>query len=125
MTVNDGYDPVLIAAILNSAITILTLELKGTDRRLGALDLNANYLKTLPLLNPDLIDDVQKNEIVAAFEPLRHRPVKTIFDEIQAPDRRNFDETVFLCYGINVDLLDTIYGLISESVQNRISLAER
>ncbi len=67
MCVQDGYDVELIAALLNSAITFLTLEMRGTSRNLGALDLNANYLKQLRVLNPDLLNDAQKEAVLEAF----------------------------------------------------------
>lgn len=125
ITVKSGYNATLIAALLNSAITILTIELKGTNRSLGALDLNADYLKNLPVLMPDLLDEVQQQEIIRAFSPLTHRKIGSIFDELQMEDRKNFDLTVFVCYGISTPLLDTVYGLIRELVDNRVSMTDR
>lgn len=55
MQVQEGYDVELIAALLNSVITFLILEMRGTSRNLGALDLNADYLKQICLLNPNLL----------------------------------------------------------------------
>ncbi len=83
MCVQGGYDVELIAALLNSAITFLTLEMRGTSRNLGALDLNANYLKQLKVLNPDLLNDTQKSDILGAFKPLKHREIESIFEEVQ------------------------------------------
>jgi hypothetical protein len=125
ITVKSGYDATLIAALLNSAITILTIELKGTNRNLGALDLNADYLKNLPILKPDILDEVQQKEIIKAFKPLAHREIGSIFEELKKEDRRNFDMTVFMCYGISARLLDTVYDLIRELVDNRVSMTER
>ena len=71
MRVKEGYDVELIAALLNSAITFLLLEMRGTPRHLWVLDLNADYLKQLRILNPDLLNDTQKSEILAAFQPLK------------------------------------------------------
>jgi hypothetical protein len=73
MKVQGGYDTELIAALLNSAITFLTLEMRGTSRNLGALDLNANYLKQLRILNPDLLSEQQKTDILTTLQPLKHR----------------------------------------------------
>lgn len=75
--IEKAYDLELIAALLNSAVTFLTLEIRGTSRNLGALDLNANYLKQIRALNPDLLTDEQKKNILKAFEPLKHRQIKT------------------------------------------------
>lgn len=125
ITVKPEYNITLIAALLNSAITLLTIELKGTSRNLGALDLNADYLKNLPILKPDILDEVQQHEIISAFLPLTNREIGSIFEELQKEDRRNFDLTIFLCFGISPHLLNTIYDLITELVKNRISMKER
>ena len=125
MTVKDGYDVELIAALLNSAITFLTLEMRGTPRNLGALDLNASYLKKLRILNPDLLSSHQKEDILTAFQPLKKRAIETIFVETQKPDRINFDKTILRSFGINENLLDSIYALLTSSVFDRVSMHDR
>ncbi|MDR1981932.1 MAG: SAM-dependent DNA methyltransferase, partial [Tannerellaceae bacterium] len=125
MRVNNGYNVELIAALLNSAITFLTLEMRGTSRNLGALDLNANYLKQLRILNPDLLSKRQKADILTAFQPLKHREIGTIFVEIQNPDRIHFDKTILRSFGIDENLLDSIYSLLTASVDDRVSMQNR
>ncbi|MDK2837383.1 MAG: hypothetical protein PWR15_452 [Bacteroidota bacterium] len=125
MRVKEGYDVELIAALLNSAITFLLLEMRGTPRNLGALDLNADYLKQLRILNPDLLNDTQKSEILAAFQPLKQRKIKNIFEEVQEEDRINFDKTILRSFGINETLLENIYSLLTTSVNDRISMKNR
>jgi hypothetical protein len=125
MRVNDGYDVELIAALLNSAITFLTLEMRGTSRNLGALDLNANYLKQLRILNPDLLSEQQKTDILTAFQPLKHRKIESIFVEVQNQDRINFDKTILRSFGIDKNLLESIYSLLTSSVDDRVSMQDR
>jgi len=125
MEVKNGYDVELIAALLNSAITFLTLEMRGTSRNLGALDLNANYLKQLRILNPDLLSEQQKTDILIAFQPLKHREIKSIFDEVQKPDRINFDKTILRSFRIDENLLGSIYSLLTISVNDRVSMQDR
>jgi hypothetical protein len=125
MRVNIGYDVELIAALLNSAITFLTLEMRGTSRNLGALDLNANYLKQLRILNPDLLSEQQKTDILTAFQPLKHRIIESIFIEVQNQDRINFDKTILRSFGIDENLLESIYSLLTSSVDDRVSLQDR
>jgi len=125
MRVKNGYDVELIAALLNSAITFLTLEMRGTSRNLGALDLNADYFKKLRILNPDLLSKQQKKDILEAFRPLKYRKIEDIFSEIQKLDRINFDKTILRSFGINDNLLDGIYSLLTTSVKNRISMKNR
>lgn len=125
MEVQEGYDVELIAALLNSAITFLTLEMRGTSRNLGALDLNANYLKSLKALNPDLLSSEQKYKILKAFEPLKRRNISNITDEINNPARIAFDKVVFRCFGLDETLLPHIYALLSTTVNDRVSMNKR
>ena len=125
MKVQDGYDVELIAALLNSAITFLTLEMRGTSRHLGALDLNANYLKHLRILNPSLLSEQQKADILTAFQPLKCRDIESIFIETHKQDRIHFDKIVLRSFGIDVNLLDSIYSLLTDLVHDRISMRNR
>jgi hypothetical protein len=103
----------------------LPREMRGTPRHLGMLDLNADYLKQLCILNPDLLNDTQKSEILAAFQPLKQRKIKNIFEEVQEEDRINFDKTILRSFGINETLLENIYSLLTTSVNDRISMKNR
>lgn len=123
--VRDGYDVELIAALLNSAITFLIIEMHGTSRHLGALDLNANYFKQIRFLDPDRLSDSQKEEILRKFEPLKHRRIGTLAEEIRMADRIDFDTTIMRCYSLRADVLPTIYDLLSTSVYNRISMKNK
>jgi len=125
ITVNEKYDVELVAALLNSIVTFLTMEMRGTSRNLGALDLNANYFKTLRVLNPDLLSASAIKEIKKAFQPLKTRNIKTIFEEVKQVDRIKFDETVLKAFGINEAILNSIYQILCTSVQNRVSMKER
>ncbi|MDO9153645.1 MAG: N-6 DNA methylase [Paludibacter sp.] len=125
ISVKEGYNVELIAALLNSAITFLSLEMRGTSRNLGALDLNANYLKQLRVLNPDLLSEEQKNEILIAFQPLKQREISTIFEEVTKTDRINFDKTILRCFNIEELLLDGIYSLLTSSVNDRVTMQDK
>ena len=111
ITVNKKYDVELIAALLNSVITFLTIEMRGTSRNLGALDLNANYFKTLRVLNPDLLSANCIKDIKKAFQPLKARSIKTIFEEVKQADRINFDKAVLNAFGIDETILNSLYDV--------------
>lgn len=120
--VNNDFDVQLIAALLNSVVTLLTIELKGTSRNLGALDLNANYFKLLKVLNPQNLSSGQKTEIIDAFEPLTCRAIATIFEEITRADRINFDKTILNMFGVNEKYLSAFYELLTSFVYERVTL---
>lgn len=125
ITVNKKYDVELIAALLNSVVTFLTMEMRGTSRNLGALDLNANYFKTLRVLNPDLLSANSIKEIRKAFQPLKARPIKTIFEEVKQADRMNFDKAVLKAFGIDDSILKSLYQILSSAVYDRVKMKER
>lgn len=125
ITVNKNYDVELIAALLNSVVTFLTMEMRGTSRNLGALDLNANYFKTLRVLNPDLLSAKSIKEIKKAFQPLKSRAIKTIFEEVKQKDRMNFDKAVLKGFGIDDSILKSLYQILSAAVNDRVSMKER
>lgn len=123
--VEEHYDVELIAAMLNSVITFLSIEMRGTSRNLGALDLNANYFKQLTVLNPDSLNRMQKDQILKAFQPLKQRRIKTIFEEIKMDDRINFDKTILRSYGIEESTLENLYQTLISSVNDRVTLKEK
>lgn len=125
ITVDKKYDVELIAALLNSIVTFLTMETRGTSRNLGALDLNANYFKTLRVLNPDLLSASSIKEIKKAFQPLKLRPIKTIFEEVEQVDRMNFDKTVLRAYGIDNSILKGLYQILLSAVNDRVTMKEK
>ena len=125
ITVNKKYDIELIAALLNSVITFLTMEMRGTSRNLGALDLNANYFKTLRVLNPDLLSANSIKEIKKVFQPLKARTIKTIFEEVKQTDRKHFDKIVLKAFGIDATIIDNLYQILSSAVYDRVTMKER
>ena len=125
MQVQEGYDVELIAALLNSVITFLILEMRGTSRNLGALDLNADFLKQLKMLNPSLLNKEKVDAIISAFRPIKNRTINSVMKEATLTDRRNFDATILKCFGLDEKLLDSLYNILIGSVNDRISMSKR
>lgn len=125
MQVQDGYDVELIAALLNSVITFLILEMRGTSRNLGALDLNADFLKQVKLLNPDSLSLKQKASIVRSFRVLTKRKIGSIFDEVKKDDRIRFDENVLEALGVSKIMLKDLYSVLISSVTDRVGLKDK
>jgi hypothetical protein len=125
INVCEDYSVELIAALLNSIVTFLSIEMRGTSRNLGALDLNANYFKKLRILNPSSLTKQQKTEIIKAFEPLKHRSIRTIFEEVKLGDRINLDKTILRCYGIDPSILENLYQTLVSAVNDRVTMKEK
>jgi hypothetical protein len=125
ITVTEINDVELVAALLNSVVTFLTIEMRGTSRNLGALDLNANYFKTLHILNPNKLNAQAKKQILAAFQPLKKREIETFIEEIKKADRKNFDKTVLKAFGIEETILTSLYQILSLAVNDRVTMKEK
>lgn len=125
MRVQEGYDVELIAALLNSIITFLILEMRGTSRNLGALDLNADFLKQLKMLNPNLLNKEKVDAIIFTFRPIKNRPINSVLEEVTLTDRRNFDATVLRCFGLDEKLLDSLYNILISAVNDRTSMSKK
>jgi len=125
INVKSKHGVELIAALLNSVVTLLSIEMRGTSRNLGALDLNANYFKRLKVFKPNALHKQQVADILAAFEPLRKRSIKTIFEEVEMQDRIAFDKTILRCYNIDESALSSLYQILVSAVKDRVTLKER
>lgn len=116
----------LIAALLNSIVSLLIVELNGVSRNLGALDLNADFFKTkMKMLNPALLSKASKAKIIEKFMPLSQRSIKGYKEELASTDRRKFDETVLREFGYSTDLLKQLYEILDEAVTNRVEMRNR
>jgi hypothetical protein len=125
LMVAPEYDSELIAALLNCTVTYLWIEMKGTARYEGVLDLNANDFKELKLLNPDLLDAKKIAEIKKSFEPLKKRDVLDISQEVRQADRIAFDKTIFKAFGIDEKLIRVVYEILTREVKNRVEMKNR
>lgn len=125
MQVQEGYDVELVVALLNSVITFLILEMRGTSRSLGALDLNADFLKQLKMLNPNLLNREKVDAIISAFRPIKNRPINSVMEEATLADRRNFDATILKCFGLDEKLLDSLYNILISAVNDRTSMSKK
>lgn len=122
ISVSGHYDIELVSALLNSVLTLLWIELRGTSRNLGALDLNSDYVKSLKAPNPDLLDEDSKAKIISAFESLKKRKIRDIEEELEMDDRKKFDSVVFEAYHMPQGQLPAVYRTLKGLVSERVSL---
>ncbi len=116
----------IITALLNSIVSLLIVELNGISRNLGALDLNADFFKTkMKMLDPNLLTDKQKENILSKFEPLSKRQIQDYENEYKQKDRIAFDEEILKAYGFQTDILPQLYSLLTETIRNRVEMKNR
>ncbi len=116
----------IVSALLNSIVSLLIVELNGVSRNLGALDLNADFFKTkMKMFDPSLLNNKQKENILAKFETLSKRQIKNYENEYKQKDRIAFDEEILKAYGFKTDILPQLYSLLIETIRNRVELKNR
>ena len=63
------------------------------------LDASSSNFRRIYMLDPDLLDEGQKEEILAAFEEVEKRGVMDAAEELNDPVRERFDRLVLKAYG--------------------------
>lgn len=94
----DNLD--LLHALLNSMLSLFYIEAVGFGRGLGVLDINKDFISRCYLLNPALLTEKQKADILEKFSALSARGIIDINQEFRDPFRREFDIAVLNAYGI-------------------------
>lgn len=78
------------------------IESFGFGRGLGALDLRATkFERDFKILNPNILTDEQKEEIITAFSPLMQRNRLPLLEELESEDRIAFENRLMDIYGIS------------------------
>ena len=76
---NKSDDLTILSAMLNSILGIFYIEAIGFGRGLGVLDLNKNKVEErFRMLNPELISEESKAEIIELYKVMESRDVKSI-----------------------------------------------
>jgi hypothetical protein len=126
VAIRADKDVEVITALLNSIVSLLIVELNGVSRNLGALDLNADFFKTkMKILNPNLLKDKQKQDILASFAIIKNRPIESYKTEFQRQDRQDFDKTILKAFGFDTKVLKQLYEILTETIENRVEMKNR
>ncbi len=94
-------NPDIYLALLNSMLSMFLIEASGFGRGQAALDLRSQKMKAdFRMLNPQLLNAEQKQTILTAFQPILNRNRLPLPQEIESPDRINFEKILLKIYGI-------------------------
>ena len=121
----DDEDGNFIAALLNSTVFSLFIELGGrVNLGDGALDTTVEESKEYILMpDPKKINNVYRKELKTAFNVLIARDIKSVYGESKMADRHDLDKNVMESIGIfTKDRLDEIYEAMTILVNERLSL---
>jgi len=103
-SIRDEYqeeNKILFLALLNSTASLFLIESFGFGRGLGALDLRATkFERDFKILNPNILSQEQKNQIVELFSPIMQRNRLPLEQELESEDRVAFENALMEIYGI-------------------------
>ena len=89
----------LLHALLNSIYGMFAIEAIGFGRGLGVLDASSSNFKQIYMINPDAIEESQRDEIKELFNKIKCRNVYDTEIELNDPDRELFDRKVLQAIG--------------------------
>jgi hypothetical protein len=100
------------------------IEGMGFGRGLGALDLNKDRIEDyMHMLDATKLNEDAADAIKAAFAPLRDRDVLIVADELERPDRQNFDDAVLAALAPGLER-ERIYEALLSLVEIRRTAVE-
>ena len=106
----------LFHALMNSSIGMFIIEGLGFGRGQGALDLNKDRIEAcMHMIDPSVLDNKQRAEILDGFLPLLNREILDVDDELEQADRKEFDNRIIEALGLHVEqeqIYDCLRGLV-------------
>lgn len=135
------HDRDFVAAIGNSTLLSLVTETNTrTGLGDGLIDMAVGDIARFPFPNPDVFTRDQREQALAAFEALRHRPLRSIFEDLGFtdardvdpdsisldhidPDRKRLDDAVFGALGVPQEMRLEIYRETARLIHNRLERA--
>ena len=127
-----GVSMLVLAALLNSTWARYCAEV--TCRQLtGAqaiADIDVAVAEQIMLPDPRKLSKETREKLEAAIQELSRRPVYSVFDEINRPDRRRLDALTLEAIGFDKaserdGVLDKLYAAVIELVRARLSRSSR
>ena len=124
----DGIPIDVAAAILNSSLVAFLTESTGrVTLGDGALELKIEDARDYLLVpDPRKFSRAIQKAIHSAFKPLLQRPIGSVLEEIQRPDRQALDRAVLSAIGLDPEeWLVPLYEGLSTLVRERIELGRK
>jgi len=127
LTANPDVDANVLAAILNSAISSLFIEVSArANLGDGAIKFETEDARELLAINPRALTKHDTSAITSAFVKIAARHVERWSYEMKQKDRMVFDQSVLTALGFkSKSVLKDIYSGVDEMINERLSLAEQ
>ncbi len=119
-----SVDGLLGTALLNSMVSFLSAEVVARKTYgIGIAYLYGPEIGSVKLLDPELLNEAQKSDLVSIFNRMRQREMLKVGNEIREADRRALDDIVFDVLGLTQGERDAVYEAVINLVEARLSKA--
>ncbi|HZL14190.1 MAG TPA: hypothetical protein VFC85_08610, partial [Verrucomicrobiae bacterium] len=127
LTTNLDVDAEALAAILNSAIASLFIEVSArANLGDGAIKFETEDVRELLAVNPSALTKRDASAITSTFAKIAARDVERWSNEMKQKDRMAFDQAVLTALGFkSKSVLQEIYSGVDEMINERLSMAEQ
>jgi hypothetical protein len=120
----QNCDPAILAMVMNSTITGIVSELIGRHNfGEGVLWIAVYEAARFSILDPNQLTKEQKQKLSKAFDKIATRRMGSIFEEVDAPDRRALDDVIFDALKLTRGERDAVYEAVVELVNKRLEKA--
>ena len=119
------YNPQVIAALLNTFLTTLFIEISGrSNLGQGALDFATVDANRILIPNPAELTNSTIELLRARMSDIEQRPIGSVWEESEKPDRRALDNVIFDTLGLTVGEREAVYEAVVELVRRRLEKAK-
>ena len=127
LATKPDVDAEVLAAILNSAIASLFIEVSArANLGDGAIKFETEDARELLAINPPALTKRDASAITSTFAKIAARDVERWSSEMKQKDRMTFDQAVLTALGFkSKSVLQKIYSGVDEMINERLSLAEQ
>ena len=119
-----NYNPEVIAALLNTFLTTLFIEIYSrSNLGQGALDFATVDANRILVPNPAQLPHSTVELLRERLADIQQRAIEPVWEESQEPDRRVLDDVVFDVLGLTQGERETVYEAVVELVRKRLEKA--
>jgi hypothetical protein len=117
-------DEGLLYGLLNFTFSFLFFELSSRKPGAGASGIGVRVANRLPIVNPNTLNQRQRQAILEAADSIRSRELVDISKEVEQPDRRELDKILLAVLGFPEGMAHELYSSLLALVDKRVEKAK-
>lgn len=106
---DNTADPKLVAALLNATYYAMVKVISGRESSGRSVDTKVYEVAKYLIPSPDRISEENKSRLRDAFDELKERDSKAVFEEFDDPARQRLDDVMFDILGLSKEKRKEVY----------------